>query len=339
MGETGDAPPAWTRAIGELEAMARGLEGIDILRAAESSGLLRLLLDGATTQDAVQRLEISTGRAEAALEALRAYGVAAVADGRWTLAAGWAELVSGATPFDLRGQLALRQVRSKQLLGSLDNAVDYWALSDDERLAVAVGVSPNPAAQVAVDAVRPSLSTMPEVIEALDTGGAVLELGCGVGSRLTTIVRAFPTATAVGVELSPDLADYGRNRAASLGVGDRITYVVGDAGSYEPDREFDWVSWSQFFFPTSTRVAALQTARRALRSGGWLSMPVIWGESSPEEGSDEARELGAERLLLDLWGVPPRTTAEVSAEVEAAGFVDVRVEADAWVNFVRARQT
>jgi ubiquinone/menaquinone biosynthesis C-methylase UbiE len=166
----------------------------------------------------------------------------------------------------------------------------------------------------------------------------MLELGCGVGSRLSALARAFPLSSGVGVELAANLVDFGRERAAGLGLADRVTYVHGDAQTYRPDGLFDLVTWSQFFFPESSRAGALATARRALRPGGWITAPVIWDEPGLEPGSKDDQDLAAELLLMDLWRVPPRTTAEVAAEFGAAGFVDVRTDHGTMAAQVRGRQ-
>jgi cyclopropane fatty-acyl-phospholipid synthase-like methyltransferase len=143
----------------------------------------------------------------------------------------------------------------------------------------------------------------------------VLELGCGVAGRILTIMQAAPGLTAVGVELSPDLAAEAERRAAELGLRDRFTVVCADAADFTSDERFDRVFWSQFFFPSGSRAAALATAHRCLRRGGILSLPVA--------DDDPAERLF--RLLLASWGVPLRTPDELAAEIEEAGFVDVEV--------------
>jgi hypothetical protein len=166
----------------------------------------------------------------------------------------------------------------------------------------------------------------------------VLERVSAVASRKTALQRAFATGTAVGVELAQDLVDYGRARAEQVGVADRLELVVADATTYRPEGQFDLVSWSQFFFPEPARAGALTTALRALGPAGWVTMPVIWDGTARPQGSREQQELAVERLALDLWGVPLRSTAEVVAEVTAAGFVDVRVESRPYIHFVRGRR-
>jgi SAM-dependent methyltransferase len=324
--------------VDELESMQRAGQVAALLVGVHDSGLLEQLAHGTDARRAARTTGVSEERVGAVLEVLEAYGVARRVDGAWALTEGWAQLVAGESPVSVEGVLGFGRVRAEQLAGALSPVADYWDLSERDRLLVARGASFDPTVPAGPAMVRADLDTLPTVQAALEQGGRVLELGCGVASRLTAMLVAFPTATAVGVDLAPDLLAYGRARAEQVGVADRLQLVVADAASYEPEGEFDQVGWSQFFFPQASRAAALATAFRALRPGGWISMPVIWDGVPHPTGSPQHRELAVERLALDLWRVPLRTTAEVVAEVTAAGFVDVRVESRPYIHFVRGRR-
>jgi SAM-dependent methyltransferase len=327
----------WERAMARIDALQRGTELLAVLRGAYDAGLLRALTEPTDAAAIAADLGLQPERVHAALELLAAHEVATLTDGTWRLVDDWLELVAGQAPYDVGSMLGLVRVRENQLADALGTAADFWQLSEADRLVVARGVSLNPASDLAVTGARRGVEAMDGVVAALEAGGAILELGCGVGSRLTALMRAFPRATAVGVELAADLVAYGRRTADSLRVGDRLTYVVGDAASLAPEPVFDLVVWSQFFFPTASRKGALGTARRALCPGGWITMPVIWTGGDPTSGV-EAQDLAAEKLLLDVWHVAPLTTTQVWTEVEAAGFIDVRVDADPLVHHVRGRQ-
>jgi SAM-dependent methyltransferase len=329
--------PGWISALARLDEMLRAAEGLAVVRAADRAGLLEALVVPVRPEALAQRTGAAVGRVEAVLGVLEAHGVVERVEGGWRLTSLWVSLVEGSL-VPLGPYLGWTRVRLSQLEASLDGDVDYWQLDEADRLDVARGVSFEPSAPEAQAMVREGLASFPEVVEALDAGGRVLELGCGVASRLTAMLLAFPKATAVGVELTPDLAAWGRARAERLGVGERLTYVVGDASSYRPEGAFDLVNWSQFFFPEPTRAGALAVAFEALRPGGLVSMPVVWDGTPHPSGSTAAQELAAERLALDLWGVPLRTTAEVADELEAAGFGDVQVEETPVVHFVRGRR-
>ena len=332
------AEPVWQPAVGLLDEIARRTEAGAVLRAAYRGGLMDRLAQPALSAVLAADLAVDESRLASILEVLRSIGVADLAAGMWSLTVAWASVMAGESPLDLGGYLEAPLIRSTQFENCLTGGQDYWQLSVRDRLSVARGVSFNPTSPFMPGMLRRDLGLLDGVLESLDAGGAVLELGCGVGSRLTALALTFPRLRAVGVELDADLAGFGRDRANALGVGDRVTYVVGDAARYEPTEQFDLVTWSQFFFPTPTRSAALGTAYRALRPGGWVTAPVIWTGEARSPIGEEAEELAREGLNLHMWGVPARTTAEVRAELEAAGFVDVRVDDMTFILLVRGRR-
>ena len=67
-------------------------------------------------------------------------------------------------------------------------------------------------------------------------------------------------------------------------------------------------------------------------------MPVIWDGRAPRPRSPEAEQLAEMRLMLDMWGVPMRTVSEVYAELEAAGFTELRADPGPGIPFVRGRR-
>ena len=163
----------------------------------------------------------------------------------------------------------------------------------------------------------------------LHDGDRHLELGCGVAGRILCVLQAFPTLTAVGVELAPDLAAEAERRAAALGVADRFEVLCADATTVRLDGTFDVAFWSQFFFTGASRAGTLATAYQALRPGGMLLAPLLGdpsvAESDPHGSS--ARSLALARVVHGLWGVPDRSPDDLATEVSAGGFADVVVSA------------
>jgi SAM-dependent methyltransferase len=163
----------------------------------------------------------------------------------------------------------------------------------------------------------------------LHDGDRHLELGCGVAGRILCVLQAFPTLTAVGVELAPDLAAEAERRAAALGVADRFEVVCADATTVRLDGTFAVAFWSQFFFTGASRAGTLATAYQALRPGGMLLAPLLGDPSvaEPDPHGSSARSLALARVVHGLWGVPDRSPDDLATEVSAGGFVDVVVSA------------
>lgn len=308
-----------------------------LLRGAAAAGLLQQLATPVTESTVATRCGTSRPRAAAILGVLEAHDVVERVGEAWRLTQTWAALVLDQTPLRFEAFLGLGRVRAEQFALSVEGGCDYWQLGAADRLVVARGISPNPAVPLTVAAVS-DFSSMEGVTAALNAGGRLLELGCGIGSRLCAVLLAYPDAAGVGIELDDDLVREGRRMAETLGLGARIAYVRADATTFAANAEFDLVQWSQFFFPAATRAAALAVALRALRPGGWISMPAVWDGLPPEHGTEHAHDVSAERLILDLWDVPLRSTAELADELGDAGFVDVHVQSGVPVSLVRGRR-
>ncbi|CAA9335673.1 MAG: hypothetical protein AVDCRST_MAG68-3348 [uncultured Gemmatimonadetes bacterium] len=69
------------------------------------------------------------------------------------------------------------------------------------------------------------------VMQMLDSMNArcVLDLGCGSGGLLIDACLRDPELRAIGLDISPEVIRYGRQRVAAAGLSDRIQLVVGDA--------------------------------------------------------------------------------------------------------------
>lgn len=59
-------------------------------------------------------------------------------------------------------------------------------------------------------------------------GGAVLDLGCGVGTAALCYAARVPDGPVIGLELQPALADLARTNAEANGMADRVRIVTGD---------------------------------------------------------------------------------------------------------------
>ena len=123
-----------------------------------------------------------------------------------------------------------------QTLQDLSGGGGFAGLSSADRVAYASAVSPNPFSVAIVAAMRAGVGISYAVRGRLHDGDRHLELGCGVAGRILCVLQAFPTLTAVGVELTPDLAAEAARRAVSLGVADRFEVVCAEPRGNPGDR-------------------------------------------------------------------------------------------------------
>ena len=115
----------------------------------------------------------------------------------------------------------------------------------------------------------------------------ILDLGCGSGAIIDSLLAALPEARGTGVDISPGAAAVTRENAQSLGVGDRLETVVSDLYEKVPREEKFQVLVSNPPYIPEGDLDGLQAEvhrepRRALDGG--------------RDGLDFYR-----RILRDLW--------------------------------------
>ncbi|MEV4362471.1 methyltransferase domain-containing protein [Nonomuraea sp. NPDC049625] len=122
----------------------------------------------------------------------------------------------------------------------------------------------------------------------LRPGATVLDLCCGKGEMLCTWSRDHGI-TGAGVDISTVFLAAARERAAELGVGERVTFTHGDASTYVTGELVDvaacvgatWIGGG-----TAGTVALLE---RSLRPGGTMLIgEVFWRAEPPSQEAVEA---------------------------------------------------
>ncbi|MET0524783.1 MAG: methyltransferase domain-containing protein [Nocardioides sp.] len=110
---------------------------------------------------------------------------------------------------------------------------------------------------------------MPGVGELLSRPGAVaLDVGCGVGWSTIALARAYPDLTVVGVDSDEASITDARHNASGSDVASRVRFEVGASDSPVTPGSADVVFFFEALHDMAHPVAALATARAALRPGG-----------------------------------------------------------------------
>jgi SAM-dependent methyltransferase len=298
---------------------------LQLVAGTERAGFMRALREPISFGALVDATGLPMSTVATICRALETAGVAERRGAHFVLTEPWMALTDPGAYVPLAAALAGNAVEGRALNAASDST--YWSMPSEDRIAYARSVSPDPYSDELVASFRTEIANDPDR-SAMLGGGRLLELGCGLAGRVLTTLRAVPELTAVGVELSEDLAEEARRRAAELGLTDRFEVVCVDAADFRTDEPFDFGFWSQFFFPVNARSAALATLMHALRSGGVVLAPLgADGEAAmADPTSQEARDFALWRVVLDSWGVPERVPEELVAEVAGAGFVDVRIQ-------------
>jgi ubiquinone/menaquinone biosynthesis C-methylase UbiE/predicted ester cyclase len=161
--------------------------------------------------------------------------------------------------------------------------------------------------------------------------GEVLDLAAGTARNLPYYP---PDAKLTGIELSPEMAELGRNRAAELGRD--FEMVVGDATALPfPDDSFDTVVCTYGLCTIPDDAAAIREAKRVLRPGGLVLLAEHVRSPNPlvrtiQRGLEPlAHRFGGDHLLRE----PLDHLAAEGFEVD-----DVRRLKAGWVELVAARK-
>ncbi len=121
----------------------------------------------------------------------------------------------------------------------------------------------------AASLVQQWLPALPGVVERLEAGGAVADIGCGHGHSTLLMAEAFPESRFVGIDADPGSIAVARQLAVERGLAERVTFAVRDAQEL-PGESYDLVCFFDCLHDMGFPVASALAARQALRPGGAL---------------------------------------------------------------------
>lgn len=110
------------------------------------------------------------------------------------------------------------------------------------------------------------ISAVEGLPEALQRGGRIADLGCGLGWSTIAMAQEFPGCDVLGFD-----SDQGSIQAArinSVRVGGNVSFEAGDASRLADHGPFDLVTILEALHDMSQPASVLETARGALKSGG-----------------------------------------------------------------------
>jgi 2-polyprenyl-3-methyl-5-hydroxy-6-metoxy-1,4-benzoquinol methylase len=114
------------------------------------------------------------------------------------------------------------------------------------------------------------LTKLPDVVERLQSGGRVLDVGCGVGRVGVVIAKAFPKCGVVGLDSDPESIRRAREAAAKEGLQDRIQFVVRSTCDLDRGDGFDLITACDCVHDFSAPHQTLGELRALLKPEGTL---------------------------------------------------------------------
>ena len=117
--------------------------------------------------------------------------------------------------------------------------------------------------------------------EAAQSGGLVIDLGCGNGWYLLRLARTFPRLRCLGVDGFEENIRQAQARAAAEGLSDRVRFSVGDIYRFESGEGADIIALNRALHHVwDEKDAIFKILRDHLKPGG---SAVIWEPHWPQE--------------------------------------------------------
>jgi SAM-dependent methyltransferase len=141
-----------------------------------------------------------------------------------------------------------------------------WA-DHDERLSCGVAVFYRNAYRAAL--VPEWLPALNDVVEKLERGARVADVGCGHGHSTVLMASAFEQSRFVGIDTHDASLEAARANAEAAGVAERVEFRRADAGSY-PGVDYDLICFFDCLHDLGDPVGAARRAYEALADDGTL---------------------------------------------------------------------
>ena len=129
------------------------------------------------------------------------------------------------------------------------------------------------------------LPLAPGLVERLEQGVDVLDIGCGAGLAMANLATTFPNSRFHGIDVCSDVIERARELAVSRAL-DNLTFEVADAASFHEVCTYDVVTTFDSVHDQARPDVVLSAIRRCLRPGGIYLMQDVAGSSQLEKNLD-----------------------------------------------------
>jgi 2-polyprenyl-3-methyl-5-hydroxy-6-metoxy-1,4-benzoquinol methylase len=155
------------------------------------------------------------------------------------------------------------------------------------------------------------LPALDGVVEKLEHGARVVDVGCGHGASTIILAQAFPRSTFVGTDYHEGSIEAARRAAAKAGVADRVTFAVQGAAELDGG-PYDLVCVFDALHDMGDPVGAARAVRAQLAPDGtWMVVEPFAGDTLEDNLNPVGRIYYAASTMLC-------TPASLSQEVGLA---------------------
>jgi SAM-dependent methyltransferase len=128
------------------------------------------------------------------------------------------------------------------------------------------------------------LPALDGVVEQLEAGAKVADVGCGHGHSTVLMAQAYPGSRFYGFDPHADSIAAAREHAVEAGVGDRVTFATATATDYAEDG-FDLICFFDALHDMGDPVGAARHARSALADGGTVMLVEPYAGDAVEDNA------------------------------------------------------
>ena len=183
------------------------------------------------------------------------------------------------------------------------------------------------------------LPSLEGVVEKLERGALVADVGCGHGSSTILMAQAFPKSTFVGSDYHGGSIETARARAREAGVNDRVSFQVEPAAAYSGS-EYDLVTMFDCLHDMGDPVGASRHVHSTLKPDGtWMIVEPNAGDRVEDNLNPVGRAYyGFSTLLCTPASLSQEVGLALGAQAGEARIRDV-VQAGGITRFRRAAET
>jgi 2-polyprenyl-3-methyl-5-hydroxy-6-metoxy-1,4-benzoquinol methylase len=183
------------------------------------------------------------------------------------------------------------------------------------------------------------LPALDGVVEKLERGARVADIGCGHGASTILMAQAFPAATFTGSDYHVGSIDTARDRARQAGVGDRVEFRTATAADH-PGGGYDLVTMFDCLHDMGDPVGAARHVREIVAPDGtWMIVEPAAGDRVEDNLNPVGRAYyGFSTLLCTPASLSQEVGLALGAQAGEARIRDV-VEAGGFTRFRRVAET
>jgi 2-polyprenyl-3-methyl-5-hydroxy-6-metoxy-1,4-benzoquinol methylase len=133
--------------------------------------------------------------------------------------------------------------------------------------------------------VSSTLPLVPGLVDKLNVGIDVADVGCGQGHAINVMAKAFPNSRFTGLDFSGEGVGAGRAEAMAMGLAN-AGFDVQDAATIDRPERFDFITTFDAIHDQAQPRKVLKNIAAALRPGGTYLMVDIATSSNLEENID-----------------------------------------------------